>query len=247
MIFSTKIFNRERNEKMQIKLTLETNGDFYLPFNYYYPVQSAIFAKLREVGASDFFHDEGFGEEKKFKAFVFGRPEGKYETREKNMVFPGGFSIEVRSPLFSFCDALQRSAEIKSKLRIGDALLDIVGIGVANRHINTGHKRFKTNSPVIVRKTEGGKSFYYSPEDPYFFEGLITNLYSKYESVTGERCGEISVRPIGDYRKVVTRYKNIWITGYLGSFDVSGPPAALEFIYNTGLGEKNSQGFGMVD
>jgi len=51
----------------------------------------------------------------------------------------------------------------------------------------------------------------------------------------------------GHHKRVVTKYKDTWINGWKGMYRISGSSRALEFIYNTGLGSKNSQGFGLLE
>ena len=45
--------------------------------------------------------------------------------------------------------------------------------------------------------------------------------------------------------KLVTKYKDYLITGWKGEFEIRGDAEVLDFLYQVGLGEKNSMGFGM--
>ena len=54
------------------------------------------------------------------------------------------------------------------------------------------------------------------------------------------------MEPLEPQRRIVTRFKEKWITCYKGKYALTGSSKALEFIYNTGLGVKNSAGFGML-
>ena len=47
--------------------------------------------------------------------------------------------------------------------------------------------------------------------------------------------------------KYITIYKNTIIEAYRGIYVLSGRPEFLDFLYNVGLGSKNSQGFGLFD
>ena len=55
--------------------------------------------------------------------------------------------------------------------------------------------------------------------------------------------------PVGNNKKYVTLYKNpnIYITGYNGYYIIEGNPKYIEFLYYTGLGARNSCGFGCFD
>jgi CRISPR-associated endoribonuclease Cas6 len=45
----------------------------------------------------------------------------------------------------------------------------------------------------------------------------------------------------------VTRYKGFYITAWSGTYLLEGKRKYLDFLYQTGLGSKTSQGFGMFD
>ena len=47
--------------------------------------------------------------------------------------------------------------------------------------------------------------------------------------------------------KRATRFKTTFITAWHGRFVLEAPPRVLELLYDTGLGSKNSQGFGMFE
>ena len=64
---------KDGNEcEMQLIITMRRPEKFRVPFNYNHQLQSAIYAKLREAGYSDFLHDGGYSSSHRYKAFVFG-------------------------------------------------------------------------------------------------------------------------------------------------------------------------------
>ena len=232
---------------MQMKCVLKVGRPLYVPFNYNYQVQSAIYAKLRGINESDFWHDDGFGAGKIYKAFVFGKLSGTHHVVDKHLVFTDEIALEIRSPLFEFIDILQRSFETAPQIKLFDTVLSLSRASLTNRHINASSALFASDSPVVVHETaDDGKTIYYSPDSEEFFKRLEDNFYSKYKAVSGFPAEKIKISPSGSYKKIVTSYKGVWINAYMGRFLVKGNEKALEFIYNTGLGEKNSQGFGMM-
>lgn len=233
---------------MQIRLTFKINHPIAIPFNYNYQVQSAIYAKLREIDVSSFFHDVGFGNDKVFKGFVFGKLSGKYTIIDKHMIFSDTLSLEIRSPIFEFCDALQRSFELNPSIHLFDTTFKLCGADLINYHINTNSIVCVTNSPVITRiSSADGKTLYFSPDDNEFATRLQSNFEKKYMNICETKASSIVIKPLGSHKKTVTNYKGIWINAYSGKYYIEGNTHALEFLYNTGLGEKNSQGFGMFD
>lgn len=232
---------------MQIKIILRAENGLTIPLNYNHQVQSAIYAKLREVGESDFWHDCGFASEKVYKAFVFGALNGSHSVRDKHITFNGDISLEVRSPMLSFCDALQRSIELRPQIKLFDTCLDVVGAGLINQHINGRSAVFSTESPVIIYSTDEDKhTHFYSPDDECYVEMLTDNFKRKYIALTGAAADNIIIEPIGSHKKVVTNFKGTWLNGWKGRYRITGDFRALEFLYNAGLGSKNSQGFGLL-
>lgn len=232
---------------MQILLRLQPDRPLCLPFNYQYQLQSAIYAKLGEIDASDFWHDVGFGGKRKFKAFCFGPLKGKYTVRDNKILFENSISLEVRSPVFAFCDDLQRALELHPQIKLFDTTMTVTNVSIANLHINCPSAVFRTETPVLVyRNTEQGKTRYFTPEEDEFYIGLCNNFERKYEAVFRLPAEHIQIRQAGAFKKVVTRYKTTWLTTYQGVFEVKGSPKSLEFLYNAGMSSKSPQGFGFI-
>lgn len=232
---------------MQIQLTFALDEPLCIPLSYSYQLQSSIYSKLAEIGLSDFWHDEGYGDTQVFKMFTFSPLSGSYRIIDKKICFENEISFEVRSPIFEFCDELQRSFEVGPYIKLFDTRLDLVGAGLTNLHFNDGKALFSAASPVIVHTVlPDGKTEYFYPNDDCFIERLKSNYKSKFEAAYEGSAPEIDIQVISEGKKVVTKYKNIWFNGNKCELLVKGDAFALEFIYNTGLGEKNSQGFGFV-
>lgn len=231
---------------MQILIQLHTDSPFSIPLSYNYQVQSSIYKKLSEVGQADFWHDVGFGDLSRFKSFVFGRLIGDSAVSGKTITFNGDILLEVRSPIFSFCDALQRSIEKNPQIRLFDRQLSITQCGLANRHLWNDRLLIQTLSPIVVKqKCSDGKSIFCDPQIAEYSERVNRNFVKKYHAVYAATPTDIRLYPVREIKKTVTTYKKTWITAYDGVFLLEGSVPCLEFLYNCGLGEKNAQGFGM--
>lgn len=233
---------------MQIQLQLKPKTTLEIPLNYNYQLQSAIYSKLRELGVSDFWHDLGFGDKEAFKLFVFSSLKGNYKIADKKIIFDDTIFLEIRSSIFEFCDDLQRSIEKNPTLKFFDEELTVCGATITNRHINSDCVEFKTLTPIVLSKmVSDGKTIYLRPDDSDFLNRLQENFYKKYKACYEVEPPEIKISVLDIGKKVVTQYKEIWITGYNCTLEVEAPYDALEFLYNSGFGERNSQGFGMVE
>ena len=114
----------------------------------------------------------------------------------------------------------------------------------------------KMLSPVVayntVRKGNSSRTIYFSPWDEWFSELIRMNLERKYQLIYGERLqdADIRIEPIGPkderYCKVLD-YKNTVIKGWNGIYKLKGNRELIKVAYDTGLGSKNSQGFGCFE
>ena len=235
---------------MQISIRFQPSVPLTIPYNYNYQLQSALYALLAETGESDFWHDKGFRYyDSTFKGFCFGKLKGNYrnDTEEKKITFEDTVSLEVRSPSFHFIDTFQRALENHPYIRLFDTRLDVAGAFLMNRHLDHETLIVQAVTPVIIHTTlEDGHAIYYGPDDESYFPRICRNAGRKYEAVTGEPPGNIRLLPRGPFKKTVTRYKNLYLTGYTGTMELRTSIKTAEFIYNAGLGEKNAQGFGFV-
>jgi len=228
-------------------ITMESKNELTIPLSYNHQLQSAIYAKLREVGESDFWHNCGFVSDKLYKEFVFGRLCGAYSIADKKLTFRGEISLELRSPLLPFCDSFQRSLELNPRIKLFDTFLDVTSATLLNQHINTSEATFTTISPVVSHVTDSdGHTIFFGPDDAEFSDRLESNFVRKYSALTGCLPAPISIQPLGTHKKTVTKFKSTWVTAWQGNYRICGSYDCLEFLYNAGLGEKNSQGFGLL-
>ena len=76
---------------------------------------------------------------------------------------------------------------------------------------------------------------------------LIRNIKNKWEMFFDEPFAErvsIECDCPSDDDKCVTHYKKSIINAWYGTYHIKAPSHLLEFIYYTGIGSKNSAGFG---
>ena len=77
---------------------------------------------------------------------------------------------------------------------------------------------------------------------------IDANFKRKYFSYYGVRpYSNVEIELLNNTapRKMVTKYQGLYINAWFGRYRLSGERKYLDFLYQTGLGSKNSQGFGM--
>ena len=135
------------------------------------------------------------------------------------------------------------------KKRIGKNILKISQMKVFDYNITEQAVKIKTLTPVVAKQnTSDGKTVYYAPDDVMFLKRIREDFENKFLEIFGEAPdSSVDILPSGKSKKFVTCYKGLWITAYHGTFQLCGKPEYLNFLYNTGIGAKNSQGFGMFE
>ncbi|MBR0281870.1 MAG: CRISPR-associated endoribonuclease Cas6 [Oscillibacter sp.] len=239
---------------MQFKLTFALSEPLTLPLSYHSALQGMIYHVLSDAPEfSAFLHDDGYTRNRRaYKLFVFGALEGPYRVRDGRITFPGPLSLEIRSPAADFCRVFADAIAKSGAVTIGERRLN-VECEMRDVHLGADCVGVRMRSPLCLTRTIGDgakkKTLFLSPEDRDFPTLLNENFRRKYQAAYGrEPESDVTVGDIARLRKYVTQYRRgIYITAWYGEFSLRGAPDALDFLYQTGLGSRNSQGFGMFD
>ena len=201
---------------------------------------------------SNKLHEEGrCFDGRKYKLFTFGEPKGRYKIQGTEIVYLNGMSLSVRSLDPYFIQLLFAYFTKHEYVLIGNQRAKVGEIKLDDDKIFEDRILIRTMSPITAYMTnEVGHTVYYSPKDEKFYESLITNARRKWGSAYGN-TEEPTLRIFGledvRYVKRATRFKSTYITAWHGAFVLEGSPKMLDFLYQVGLGSKNSQGFGMFE
>ena len=236
---------------MQILLTCQNTGIIDIPVNYSYYIQSAIF-KLLAIENSDYaeyLHDIADGSKTRYKFFTFGSLIGKSHFYNKTLYYEGDVKLEIRSVSNEFLQVLADSILHGNKLCIGKHCLSIKNVDIKNYTVPDTLLNIRTLTPIVAKKqTEDNHTEYYSPQDVRFIKRIRETFENKYNVFTGQvQQSSIDILPLNVCKKVVTKYKDTWITAYHGTFEICGSIEHLQFLYDVGIGVKTSQGFGMFE
>jgi CRISPR-associated endoribonuclease Cas6 len=188
---------------------------------------------------------------RKYKLFTFSELRGKYEIYEKNITFLSEVQLTVSAYDAYFMQLLVRYFIPEKSVRLGNNTLTVKDAKLESPEIHSSQITVRSTSPITVYVTEeNGKTTYYSPADPEFYDGIVTNARRKWISAHGNDDGfNLHITPKEGTRfiKRKTRFKSTYITAWHGSFILRATPEILTFLSNTGIGTKNSQGFGAFD
>lgn len=231
---------------MQIIINIKLKEPCTLPISYHHIQQSAIYSL---IGGN--LHDVDYKYDKRgYKMFVFGPIEGRYRIQGKSILFYDEISLEVRC--FDDETGLNIIKNITSNgIRLGRNTYKDVEVTIRQRLIEDDNIIITMKSPICVYATDDDKhTIYFNPEDDDFYFAVEDNFIRKYAAVVGEypETG-IVFRPVkcSDRDRYFTKYKGFYIEAWKGVYELSGELENLNFLYNVGIGSKNSQGFGMFE
>ena len=238
---------------MQALITVELDQPLILPINYNHMVQGIIYRAISAMPLySDFLHDVGFiSNDKNYKMFVFSGLEGRHSIKDKRITFYEYVSFEVRSPDALLINVISRYLNYYG-VTFGDYIYQNVHVDLNDYTVESNSIIIKMKSPMTVYSTDMETKYtnYYSPFEGDFYLKTEENFYNKYLAYYDiEPSNNIRLFPYGNDKptKLVTKYKNTIINAWYGEYELRGERKYLDFLYQTGLGSKNAQGFGMFD
>ena len=143
---------------------------------------------------------------------------------------------------------LSRNFCLGTVFYLGNEKIIVQRVVCENKTILSDSVKIKMLSPIVAKIREGSQTIYFAPSDAQFEEIINNNFFSKYKAFYGvEPDSRIKVSDISKERKIVSKYKGIWMNGFLAKMRLAGKSEYLDFLYNVGIGSNNSQGYGMFE
>lgn len=241
-------------------MTFALEKPLTLPVNYQHLLQAFVYKILPQEDAT-YLHEKGFRySQRMYKLFVFSSlqsPKVIYDKKTKKLSFYDKINLSISSIIPDLIENTANYLLLTENLKISGHTLKVDSLEFEKFQILDNEIEVIAVSPITVYSTftrrNGSKiTHYFKPDDKVFEHFLEENFIRKYEAFTKETIGEreqvLTFEPIKVNRsdKVVTNYKGTWITGWKGKYRLRAKPEYLTFLLNTGIGAKNSQGFGMI-
>jgi CRISPR-associated endoribonuclease Cas6 len=262
---------------MRLRLTLRSlHSQSVIPIDYQYYLSSAIYRWI-EISSPDFskfLHDTGYSTEtlnRCFKHFCFSRLFIQNSRVVGSAIYLNGGSIHwlISMPIQEALHHLVIGLFEKQKFFIDrkENEFCIEQVEALPDPIWERQMKFKTLSPITVSimQERNGKLLprYLKADDPKLSESLRKNLLHRYESLYKElpndtelkctmdeeyivRCGGVD-----KVSKLVTIKKGLpqesKVRGFLCPVALEGSIDLIRLAYASGLGEKGSVGFGMME
>jgi CRISPR-associated endoribonuclease Cas6 len=242
---------------MQIKVTMcPEEGSLNLPIHYNHILQAIVYSYL-EKGMSDKLHETGYPlEKRRFKLFTFSRLFGRFAIDSSKIRFSEHVKWSVASAHTEFLESLALNLVRERSLHVGKTPCIVEGVEVLFSP-EAENLLVRAISPITTYSTlydaEGKKkTYYYSPFEDEFGQLISKNLVKKHKAMNGRMTSDdwtVSLKPLRVSFKdgKILKFKGTVIKAWNGLYEISGPSELLKLALDTGLGSKNSQGFGMVE
>lgn len=238
---------------MKLKITLSSEKKIVVPKGYSEYLQALIYKFLDRI-SSEWLHDTGFKYNKRaFKMFCYSwfLEKPKYDRKKGLFIFPNKVSFFISSPVDWIIKQVGQNIMLTENVRVGQNNTYVSGIEILPLKKLTSNKiKITTLTPIEVHTTPANRTIYYNPGDYKFGEEVNNNLKRKWKAFYQEDCPyNLKFEPSknSEYKKQVLIVKNTVVEGYSGTFSIEGEPEFLELGLLSGLGSRNSGGFGMVE
>lgn len=255
---------------MRFKLTLQLQSEEMgneMPINYQYPIQSAIYQILAksDFDFSAWLHKNGYQQEgKRFKLFTFSNlliPKYVIDKERERLIIKSDIvflyiSFLPEKSTQQFVQGLFQQQVIQIADYISGVQFVVREIQVMQPLEYNTDMIFRTLSPICISlRNERGYMDYLSPTNPRYELGILTGLLDRYNAIYGQPFSgnpHCHLQLLNEPKSTLVRIKagtpnETRVRGYRFQFKIDLPEELMQIAYESGLGEKGSMGFGMIE
>ena len=271
-----RICDKIKGGIMRLKISLQSEKEVNIPFNYQYELQSVIYKIISQAEPefATFLHDDGFSKDNKaFKFFTFSKL--SFRDQEVHTTKKGFENIKRAD--FSFSTRIDKIFE--------NFVLGIFAGKVLNFYFGRNHIEFHVINVEVLKEIEFNDSMkficlspisvstqierngelkkhffdYMNPDEREHFKlNIYKNLCHKYEVYFDKTWDkeqkfnfsfdpEYIAKRNGNISKLMKFKNNIMVKGFEAPFTVETYPELIKIGYECGFGDNNSAGFGCVE
>ncbi|WP_138206250.1 CRISPR-associated endoribonuclease Cas6 [Haloimpatiens lingqiaonensis] len=243
---------------MRATINLELEQPIKLPIQYNHIINGAILSCVQNVRGNDLISDDNFKKQMRNRdLYTFSKLQGRFtmDTTNKKITYHSGTNLLISSYEDKFLTSIVNSLVLRENIKILNQEIKIHNIETSLYSVKEEEIKVYTKSPITVYKlfkVEGkNKTCYYSPDEKEFSEIIRKNLINKYKLYYGNmpKDTRFFIEPLSRKKpkESVIIYNGIVIKAWSGEFVMRGASELLNLAYQSGIGAKNSQGFGCVE
>ncbi len=252
---------------MRFKLSLQVNSKSRkceIPINYQYPLQCAVYGILSksDVDFTTHLHDRGYQYQdggKIFKLFTFSNlivPNFGIDKERERLVIKSDIvylyiSFQPERDTQHFIQGVFAQQSFRIYDQLSELEFIIREVQVVQPLEYSPDDVFSTMAPVCISlRNDRGYMDYLRPDHPLYETGILTGLLSRYRTITGKEYeGETycHLKVLSEPKSALVNIKGIRVRGYRYKFQIDIPEPLMQIAWESGLGEKGSMGFGMIE
>ena len=235
---------------LRIKITLQKEN-FTLPIAYKHILQATIYNMLPKETIGDFYHNQGYrDQEKVFKLFVYSELLGKYTIENASIIFEKDVVLYISAIDEALMKQVYQFLMNNHYLFIHHQKVNIISVDIQQLHPFVGDQEviLRTLSAVTAYTHQEHFFTYYKPSDEMFQKLVDDNLLHKMTSYQYPINHVLfDIQEVLYEKKVMSKFKNTFYESYHTKLRVKTNFETLNMVYNTGLSNKGSCGFGMIE
>lgn len=236
---------------MKLKITFSTPQQA-IPFAYQHYIQGAIYSSLNSDTAT-YLHDEGdWSDNRNYKMFTFSQLLGHYRIKNGMIQFDSQVTLYITSLYAEVLNEIYFYLERQGYMQIGKVkfvIEELEAIKEVDVNPTLSSYTIKTLSPALVYTTDEKKfTTYHDPHSQVYEDIVRNNLFNKYKALYGERPEEedFKITDVIYSKPSIYKYKGNTFKGYNLTLKIEATHDILLIALHTGIGSKNSGGFGMI-
>lgn len=257
---------------MRIRLTLQAfsrGRRIEIPINYQHPLQHAVYEILSksDVEFTTRLHDRGYQYQdggKIFKLFTFSNlivPYFGIDKERERLIIKSDqvylyISFQPEKDMQRFIQGIFAQHSFSICDNISEAEFFIQDVQVMPPLEYSPNDIFKTLGPVCISlRNDRGYMDYLRPDHPLYEKGILSGLLSRYQVIYGkEYDGEAycHLKVLSEPKSALISIKagqtnGTRVRGFRYKFQIDLPEPLMQIAWESGLGEKGSMGFGMIE
>ncbi len=251
---------------MRFKLTLtRTSKQRMLPMEYMYYISAWIY---KVIGKADkefaqFLHEEGYGTShtKLYKLFCFsplnfGKPK-LWKDKELFEIINREISLQIAFDVQEAASHFIKGLFLEQEFYLGNKFngidFKVTKVEALPEPDFSEVMQYRLKTPWVVSRKNDNSNVpkYLKPGDDSFCEQSVKHIAEKYKNIRGKEipAHEIDFKPAKEYKRAGYLIKpntpeQTRVVGNVFDFELTAPLEIHRMIWNAGVSEKSSSGFG---
>ena len=255
---------------MRFKITFNrTTKQRMLPMDYQYYISAWIYNVLEQADSdfARFLHEEGYGQSasKLYKLFCFSRLNfGKPKLWKEKKLFEISaheisllISFDIHEAATNFIKVLFMSQEFYLGDKFNGIDFKITGVEALPEPEFNETMAYQLLTPWIVSCKDENQKYpqYLKPDDVRFIDLAKKHIAEKYNNTRNTSAidtSRINLKQLSDFKRAGYVVKpgskqESRIVGNVFDFELTAPVEVQRMIWNAGISEKSSSGFGWCE